>query len=182
MNRRQFLQMTVSIAAAAALPIAVAGEVVKALPLPQLGQIWIPTVPQVAEWLEYYKITVAQANQRFQDIVLGLSTDGESALDLAQTFQSAERDFYAMEGERTRVAYQQYSGYEAGRSGRPRQNVAFAKPSHPAFGWYNYWAVGDYDRRFREGLPRLGRTLEEEYKILREQEQRLIAGTKYLPA
>ena len=40
----------------------------------------------------------------------------------------------------------------------------------------------DYDRRFREGLPRLGRTLEEEYKILREQEQRLIAGTKYLPA
>jgi len=177
-NRRRFLQLTVQMAAAALLPIVPGSEVAKLLP-PADG-IWIPTVPEVAEWLEYYKLTVGRAHQRFADIVLGLPADGDDPLELERDFASAERDFNLMESERLKVAYQQYSGYEAGRSGRPRANPQFLKPSHAGFGWYNYWAVGDYDRRWRLNLPRRGRTLEEEYKILRE-EARLIAIAEYLP-
>lgn len=180
MNRRQFLQITVAMAATAAMPIHRGSELAPVLPPPD--EIWIPTVPEVAQWLEYYKLTVAQAGQRFSDIVLGLATDGDDPEVLARDFAHAERDFERMEGERMRVARENYSGYDAGRSGRPRANPRFLKPSHPGFAWYNYWAVGDYDRRWKEGLPRLGRTLEEEYKILREQEASLIKGVEYLPA
>lgn len=184
MNRRRFLQITVAIAAAAALPAVVRRDalVVDGVTvMPAADEIWIPTVPQVAEWLEYYKLTVAAAHQRFADIVLGLAADGDDPVALERDFADAERDFNAMEGERRRVAHENYSGYDAGRSGRPRANPRFAKASHPAFAWYNYWAVGDYDRRWKLGLPRLGRTLEEEYAVLRTQETRLIAGAEFLP-
>lgn len=180
MNRRQFLQITVAMAAAAAMPIHRGSELATVLPPPD--EIWIPTVPEVAQWLEYYKLTVAQAGQRFSDIVLGLATEDDDPAELARSFATAERDFERMHDERMHVARENYSGYEAGRNGRARTNPRFLKPSHPGFAWYNYWAVGDYDRRWKQGLPRLGRTLEEEYKILREQEAHLINGTKYLPA
>jgi hypothetical protein len=166
MNRRQFLQLTVAIAAASALPAVMPPNAV--VVLPPADEIWIPTVLQVAEWLEYYKLTVKHAHERFADIVLGLATEGDDPLELERIFASAEHDFNLMEGERRRVGWEQGSGYNAGRTGQPRANPKLLKPSHPGFGWYNYWAIGDYDRRWKLGLPRQGRTIEEEYKILRE--------------
>jgi len=173
MSRRRFLQLTVSIAAAAALPTlsdrARAGE-----PCPsaeELAAFWVPTVPEVAEWLEYYKLTVGAAHRRFADILLGLPEEGDPRhFDFEKTFAECERDFNAMEGARREVGMMQYSGYEAGRRGRARSSPRFRVASHPGFGWYHYWAVGDYDRRRELGLPRWGRTLEEEYAILTHQE------------
>lgn len=161
MNRRRFLQITVAMAAVTQLPSLVARDPIISLPPPD--EIWIPTVGQVAEWLEYYKLTVSAAHRRFADMVLGLAADGDDPAELLRTFESAERDFDLMESERGQVGLQQGWGYQAGFDGLPRANPRFLKPSHCGFGWYNYWAVGDYDRRRKLGLPRLGRTLEEEY-------------------
>lgn len=167
MSRRRFLQITVSMVAVGTMPALVPGDSIVRVPPPD--EIWIPTVLEVAEWLEYYKLTVTHANQRFTDIMLNLATENDDPAELERIFSSAEADFNLMQGERQRVAGEQYSGYEAGRGGRPRANPRFLKPSHPGFGWYNYWAVGDYDRRRKLRLPRHGRTLEEEYLILRRE-------------
>lgn len=185
MSRRRFLQLTVSIAAAAALPTmldrARAGE--PCPPPEEIAAFWVPTVPEVAEWLEYYKLTLGAAHRRFADIVLGLGLGTDTAAELEREFAQAERDFIAMERARSEVGIMQYSGYAAGREGKPRSNPRFRVPSHPGFGWYNYWAVGDYDRRWANGLPRLGRTLEEEYKIQGESAKYLESPHQwFLPA
>jgi hypothetical protein len=182
MSRRRFLQMTVSMAAVAAGAGFVTAEIAGGPPGPALGQIWVPTVPEVAEWLEYYKLSVSAAYHRFGDIVRSLSTENDDPEALVREFAMAERDFYALEHERQKVAYQQYSGYEAGRSGRPRHHAGFTKPSHEAFGWYNFWALGDYDRRLDLGLQRFGHTLEEEYRIQRDSAKYLQSPHRwYLP-
>lgn len=172
MSRRRFLQMTVAIAAAAALPTlsdqARAGEA--ALPAAELDAYWIPTVAEVAEWLEYYKLTVGTAVRRFADIVLGLDAGSDEPGALEREFAQAEADFNRLGGARLEVAWQWGRGYNAGRNGEPRANPRFQVPSHQGFAWYNYWAVGDYDRRRDLGLPRLGRTLEMEYQIQRERD------------
>jgi hypothetical protein len=173
-SRRRFLQLTVSLAACAAAP-----PIVRAAIEPSDVTIgpdrWIPTVAEVAEWLEYYKFTLWAAGLRFQQMIDELGDDGDPVA-LVQEFQTAERDFLALDKERRAVAWQQDSGYVAGRSGKPRCNPLLLKPSHPGFGWFNYWAVGDYDRRRKLGLPRLGRTLEEEYRIQGEQVAKLHAS------
>lgn len=172
MSRRRFLQLTVSIAAAAALPTlldrARAGE--PCPPPEELAAFWVPTVPEVAEWLEYYKLTVGAAHRRFADILLSLPDESGDTFhfDFEKTFAECERDFNLMENARRDIGREQYSGYNAGRTGLPRTNPRFRVASHPGFGWYNYWAVGDYDRRWDNGLPHLGCTLEEEYKTIRE--------------
>lgn len=178
MSRRRFLQITVSMAAAAAVS-----------PFPthalepsdvRMGpDLWIPTVLEVAEWLEYYKLTVGMANRRFHEIIATLGTENDDAQVFIDEFSTAERDFDRMQSARREVTLMQGAGHHAGRTGQPRRNPAFLQRSHTGFGWYNYWAVGDYDRRRAEGLPRLGRTLEEEYRILREQGQ---AAPRLLPA
>lgn len=172
MTRRRFLQITTGMAAVAAIPAFIAGREYASELLPAYSNVWIPTVPQVIEWLEYYKICVRQAHLKFADLVLSLGQ--EQAVNVppmdAREFEAqlfaAEKDFNALEDTRRAVGWQQGAGYTAGLDGHPRRNPAFLQPSHPAFGWYNYWAVGDYDRRRRLGLPRQGGTLEEEYGIL----------------
>jgi hypothetical protein len=178
MSRRRFLQMTVSLAAVSAAGGFVAGELAPSkVPAiaPALGAIWVPTVAEVAEWLEYYKLCVTGSHRRFAQIIESLGTGpGETDAEFTKEFSMAERDFYRFESERRRVAYEQGSGYNAGLSGAPRHSVAFKYPSHPGFGWYNYWALGDFDRRRALGLPRSGRTLEEEYAALGHPAQPLV--------
>lgn len=166
MSRRRFLQITVSMAVAAAMsPLPGQRRDLEPSDIHTGPDLWIPTVPEVAEWLEYYKLSMASTHHRFTDIVLGLGTSAEEVGILLKEFGTAERDFERLTAARLRVAYTQESGYAAGRSGEPRRNAAFLQKSHEGFGWFNYWAIGDYDRRRELGLPRLGRTLEEEYSL-----------------
>jgi hypothetical protein len=165
MSRRRFLKITVSMAAIAALPN-LPGPWRSNL-LPPIGEIWVPTVAEVAEWLEYYKLAMHGATKRFADIIDALGTrEGETDVQFRAEFQTAEDDFLALTEAREAVAFQQGAGYGAGRDGRPRLNHQFLRASHEAFGWYNYWAIGDYDRRRFYGLPRIGKTLEDEYRAL----------------
>jgi hypothetical protein len=150
MNRRQFLQYTVALAAAASITRLVVGT--SALAGEALPEPWIPTQAEVDEWLEYYKLSVRTGVKSFNDIVCGAS-NAEPWLGIAQNrsdwelYREAEAAFLRLESDRRDVAITQGEGYAAGRDGRPRLNECFRGPSNQAFGWYNYWAVGDADRR-----------------------------------
>jgi hypothetical protein len=58
MNRRQFLQYTVALAAAASITRLIVGS--SALAGEALPEAWIPTQAEVDEWLTYYKLSVRQ--------------------------------------------------------------------------------------------------------------------------
>jgi hypothetical protein len=64
----------------------------------------------------------------------------------AKLYLEAERAFHALESDRQEVAVSQGAGYAAGRDGLSRVNPSYRGPSNQAFGWYNSWAVGHFDR------------------------------------
>lgn len=150
MNRRQFLQYTIALAAAAPLArIALLPEA-QAAPLPVVE--WVPTEAEVREWLQYYKLTVKMGSQKFHDAVGGLFNAQEflDRADIVTTidpalFLQAERSFESLEHDRHCVAYYQGQGYGEGRLGAARRNMAFTGPSNAGFAWYNGWLLGHND-------------------------------------
>lgn len=155
MNRRQFLQFTVALAASASITRLVVGtSVLEGVPPPAP---WIPTQAEVDEWLDYYKIAVRAGCQSFSDIVSG-AANAEPWLGMAQNqadwtlYREAEKAFAALARDRQAVSMSQGDGYWAGREGEPRCNPVYTGPSNEAFGWYNSWAVGHFDRTRRPVL------------------------------
>jgi hypothetical protein len=166
MNRRQFLQYTVALAAAAPFAkIALLPEAQSA-PLPVVE--WIPTPEQVLEWLEYYKLALKVGHTKFSDALAntftgkpvptkdGLGIHWTSTLEDTRAelklFQEAERAFKALEDDRGRVGYAQGDGYALGRVGAARRTMLYTGPSNEGFAWYNGWDVG-HSVLQRRGAP-----------------------------
>lgn len=162
MNRRQFIQMTMSLAAATALPVlAINANIVPPPPPPR----WVPTPEEVANWLEYYKAYTAGLRPDIHDLastesvevsrdckekdLLGAFT--ENAEGLLARFKAFEAAFNSQECDRNQVAIEFMHGYDAGRDGSERYCGKFDRPSNAAYAWYHYWAVGDFDRRYAAG-------------------------------
>lgn len=164
-NRRQFLEFTVALAAAASLTRLVGEQ--QALGAARLLP-WIPTQVQVDEWLEHYKICTQQGVSHFKDIMAtvfsgrpeptadGLGVRWTATLEDTQAeltlYLEAERAFHLLESDRQAVAVSQGEGYWAGREGESRNNPKYLGLSNEAFGWYNGWAVGHADRTRRPVL------------------------------
>lgn len=165
MNRRQFIQMTMSIAAAAALP----GIVKAAGPAAPLAPPrWTPSVEEVAAWLEYYKAYTAGLRPDIHDITgQGWATlewgpnhkllerdpepQTEAPGTLVARFKQFEDAFKSQESDRIQVAQEFLHGYDAGKDGSERYCGRFDRASNAAYAWYHYWAVGDFDRRYAAG-------------------------------
>lgn len=160
--------------------------------------IWCPKQAAVDEWLEYYKKSVWLKAKDFSTVmanafgvailsdstggvggkarVIGLSgeteypTREESERDY-KDFMFAEDAFNKLEADRTRVGHEYLNGYEAARAGSERYCARFDRPSNSAYSWYNGWAVGEFDRLWREGKL-----------CLLEEKNRLLARTRRLEA
>lgn len=158
MNRRQFIQMTMSLAAATALPVlAINANIVPPPPPPR----WVPTPEEVANWLEYYKAYTAGLRPDIHDFIPSERVRGapinvdpvalEDPKIMVATLESFEMAFRSQESDRQQVAIEFMHGYDAGRYGSQRYCGKFDKPSNAAYAWYHYWAVGDFDRRYAAG-------------------------------
>lgn len=146
MNRRQFIQMTMSLAAATALPVALINrDIVPPPPPPR----WTPTPEEVANWLEYYQAYTAGLRPDIHDIV-GAEHD-KATRDVVRHFNAFLDAFKSQETDRQQVAIEFMHGYDAGRYGSQRYCGKFDRPSNAAYAWYHYWAVGDFDRRYAAG-------------------------------
>jgi ribosome modulation factor len=77
---------------------------------------------------------------------------GDPAVDEVRSFEEAEAAFTRAEADRTRVGQALCNGYNAGVIGDARQNFHFTHPSHEGFAWFNGWALGDWDRRWKARL------------------------------
>lgn len=166
MNRRQFIQMTMSLAAAAAIPavaITMAKEARVAAGLPPRPQ-WMPSKEEVAEWLEYYKAYTAGLRPDIHDLDTPVRRCTDSAgievtvkeipeqpTALLARFKAFEAAFVSQESDRGGVAREFLAGYDAGRDGSQRYCARFDRPSNRAYAWYHYWQVGDFDRRYAAG-------------------------------
>lgn len=162
MNRRQFIKFTAALAAASAGSLMPSSPPEAALPVPVPPPVqWIPTQAEVDWWLEYYKLCVtAQAQTLTQALANSFTVTDIDAIVSAEDVKAlaaAEKAWGALEAQRQRVGWVQGQGYAAGRYGAERFNPLYKGPSHPAFAWYNSWAVGNFDLRWTRGevsLPR----------------------------
>jgi hypothetical protein len=128
---------------------------------------WIPTQPQVDEWLEYYKLSTTLRSKDYLGIManafgVALLVDsngdtqviypnrGQAEQDY-EDFEIARVAFEALEEDRTGVGHEYLNGYEAARTGAQRFNGRFLWASNRGYSWYNGWAVGEFDRLWREG-------------------------------
>lgn len=128
---------------------------------------WTPKQADVDEWLEYYKKSTWLKAKDFATVMatafgVTVITDGigntevdypsrqESEQDF-RDFREAERAFNALEKDRIRVGHEYLNGYEAGRGGAERYCARFDRPTNSSYSWYNGWAVGEFDRLWREG-------------------------------
>jgi ribosome modulation factor len=136
-NRRQFLQFTVALGVAAALPAA----------FPATYR-WIPTDEEVDRWLEYYKICRTTGQQKSFAKIVGEAFPGEMDAQERKLLRAAETEFARL-GELP-LDCRPHSAYEAGINGLPRYCGDFTVPSHRAFAWYNGWRIGNDDRLWRE--------------------------------
>lgn len=169
MNRRQFIQMTMTIAAAAVIPVKLLESQAAAQ---GVTLQWIPTKEEVANWLEYYKAWTAGLRPDIHDITgqgwatftydRQLSTlpverepdvVAEAPGVLVSRFKQFEDAFKAQESDRAKVGREFLAGYDAGKDGSQRYCARFDRPSNQAYAWYHYWAVGDFDRRYAAGDP-----------------------------
>jgi hypothetical protein len=160
MNRRQFIQMTMSLAAAAALPVAaINAAIVPPPPQPK----WVPSREEVAYWLEYYKAWTAGLRPDIHDFssiepdrVIGNPAPlmgAELAVPMVARFAAFEDAFRSQESDRGQVAREFLAGYDAGKDGSQRYCARFDRPSNAGYAWYHYWQVGDFDRRYAAGDP-----------------------------
>jgi hypothetical protein len=151
MNRRQFIQMTMSLAAATALPVlAINANIVPAPPPPR----WVPSKEEVANWLEYYKAYTAGLRPDIHDLVRvddGGKVIDQTAVSLLKQFKAFEAAFRSQESDRHRVSREFLLGYDAGKDGSQRYCGRFDRPSNASYAWYHYWQVGDFDRRYAIG-------------------------------
>lgn len=155
MNRRQFLQYTIALAAAAstaklALPITQASADV----LPPAPPAWTPTPEAVHEWLQYRKRFVWARSRDFHSMMadafdhnddLHYPTRGETAVE-HDLFKQGEDAYRSLESDRNGVSAALGYGYCAGRDNLPRLNPNFTGPSNEGFAWHNGWLVGNNDR------------------------------------
>lgn len=159
MNRRQFLTYTVALAVAAPfakmITVADTGAMIPTPPAQPDPRVWVPTQTEVDEWLEYYKLSVWNGHRSLAHLMGNQAFSIQSydefpsiagSKEEVELFEAAERAFRQLEHDRNAVSVSQGVGYDAGREGLPRFNALYTAPSNEAFGWYNYWAVGNADR------------------------------------
>jgi hypothetical protein len=131
---------------------------------------WIPTQPQVDEWLEYYKLCTTLRAKDYLGIMssafgvtmskpISPTDDGhviyQSRAETEEDFEAfmeAETAFNRLEADRTCVGHEYLNGYEAARTGAQRFNGRFLWASNRGYSWYNGWEVGEFDRLWRAGL------------------------------
>lgn len=168
LTRRRFIQLTSLLAGAISIPAAasmipvtsaktILGDPIDTpIPAP-----WVPTQAEVDEWLAYYKLTVDKRFHAATDYLLVVPAGDYDTKEIIATVEEIERfqrDFAILEGDRQAVGKTQGDGYAAGRNGMPRAFIDAHGPSNANFGWYNGWALGDYDRRWRAGEVKLARS------------------------
>jgi hypothetical protein len=183
-NRRQFIGMTFALAAASAVLLAVAAappvplEGAANIPIPETQiRTWWPTEAEVAGWLEWYKAwignhhTIEKLADCFPMELVTFEDGSQSALmyqsqpvvfmseqNTVKTLEDFERALCTLDHTRHEVGYHQGLGYEAGRRGESRECRTYQAPSNHGFAWYNGWAQGNLDYRWKRGEVKLERS------------------------
>lgn len=155
MNRRDFIKTTMALAAAATLPTFALAENALIVPPPPPRR-WVPTPEEVANWLEYYKAWVGGLRPDIHDIVPTKAEGYSGVIDedpetMLVRFKAFEDAFQSQEADRLQVGREFLAGYDAGKAGLERYCARFDRPSNASYAWYNYWQVGDFDRRYARG-------------------------------